>query len=512
MSCGYRGKVKPLEKVSCRLEKNIEYIEQCFDRCDDVIHRKLYIDQGKYPIYIVYIDSMIDRDLVEGDIIKTLIFSFEKEVQLTEQQNLLSFIKDRAMLSADISMKCDFQAILTDVLSGNTVIFGANAPEALVIDSKNLPSRGVPTAETEVSVRGSKDSFNESLRQNTLLIRKRIRDTRLKTEQMKIGRRTQTDVALLYMDDLVQKDILSELKSDLDAFDVDAIFDSGNIEQYMEHRWLSPFPQFQATERPDKAASAIMEGRIVLIVDNSPMVIMTPTTLNCFFQAADDYYYRWEIASFTRIVRYLAACIAIGFPGFYVAAAIFHPEIFPTSLALSITASRQGVPFPLAVEIILMELAFELLREAGIRLPGPMGSTLSIVGGLIIGQAAVDAHIVSPVVVIVVALTALASFAIPNDSFASAFRFMKFMLIILGAFFGLAGFVSGVFLILVHLASLESYGIPYLDPYASSSAHPSEEFKDSVMRYPLFTMRQRPIFTRAGARIRFAKKQKQKNS
>ena len=181
--------------------------------------------------------------------------------------------------------------------------------------------------------------------------------------------------------------------------------------------------------------------------------------------------------SFTRCLRYVAALIAMGFPGFYVAVATFHPEIFPTSLLLTVAASRRGVPFPLVVEIILMELAFELLREAGIRLPGPMGSALSIVGGLIVGQAAVDANIVSPVVVIVVALTALASFAVPNDNFASAFRLLKFGLIVVGAVAGLPGFVLGLLVILTHLASLESYGIPYLSPYALSSVEPAEEFK-----------------------------------
>ncbi len=514
-----------MKYVSANLKENIDYISKCFERCADVVQKQIFINQGQYPIYVVYMDSMIDSDLVENNILKTLVFYFEKnqvcpkvntkggtekEIEAEKQENLLSYIEQHAMLTANVSMVSGFDSIITDIMAGKTAIFGAACDKALMIDGKGYPKRGVDEAQSEVSVRGAKDSFNESLRTNTILIRRRIRDTKLKTEQIKIGRRTQTDIAIMYMDDLVRPEILDEILKELKSFEVDGMFDSGSLEQYMGRRWYSPFPVFQATQRPDKASSALLEGRVVLVVDNSPTVIMAPATLNCFFQASDDYYYRWGIASFTRCLRYVAALIAMGFPGFYVAVVTFHPEIFPTSLLLTVAASRRGVPFPLVVEIILMELAFELLREAGIRLPGPMGSALSIVGGLIVGQAAVDANIVSPVVVIVVALTALASFAVPNDNFASAFRLLKFGLIVVGAVAGLPGFVLGLLVILTHLASLESYGIPYLSPYALSSVEPAEEFKDSILRLPLFMMRRRPVFTRAGARVRYKERSEKK--
>lgn len=514
-----------MKYVNANLKENIDYISKCFERCADVVQKQIFINQGQYPIYVVYMDSMIDSDLVENNILKTLVFCFEKnqvcpkvntkggtekEIEAEKQENLLSYIEQHAMLTANVSMVSEFDSIITDIMAGKTAIFGAACDKALMIDGKGYPKRGVDEAQSEVSVRGAKDSFNESLRTNTILIRRRIRDTKLKTEQIKIGRRTQTDIAIMYMDDLVRPEILEEVLKELKSFEVDGVFDSGSLEQYMGRRWYSPFPVFQATQRPDKASSALLEGRVVLVVDNSPTVIMAPATLNCFFQASDDYYYRWGIASFTRCLRYVAALIAMGFPGFYVAVATFHPEIFPTSLLLTVAASRRGVPFPLVVEIILMELAFELLREAGIRLPGPMGSALSIVGGLIVGQAAVDANIVSPVVVIVVALTALASFAVPNDNFASAFRLLKFGLIVVGAVAGLPGFVLGLLVILTHLASLESYGIPYLSPYALSSVEPAEEFKDSILRLPLFMMRRRPVFTRAGARVRYKERSEKK--
>lgn len=493
-------------KISKELCKNKDYLEKRFEHCSDVVSRLLYIGGGSYAVYMVYMDSMVNRDLLEGQILKSLMFS---RVNMPESAPL-KYIKDFCISTADAKMINDMEAAVTEALSGNTLIFGENEDDVLIINTKNFPSRGVSQAESEVTIRGPKDSFTESLRVNTVLIRRRIRDTRLKSEALKIGVRTKTDVALMYMEDLVRGDVLSEIKQRLESFMIDGVLDSGMIEQFTEKKWYSPFPQFQSTERPDKAASAILEGRVVLVVDNSPMVLLMPTTLNCFFQASDDYYNRWGIVCFTRFLRYAAALIAMLFPGLYIAVANFHPEIFPTSLALSFTASRQGVPFPLAVEIIIMELAFEVLREAGIRLPGPMGSTLGIVGGLIIGQAAVDANIVSPVVVIVVALTALAAFTIPNEGFASAFRLVKFFIILASAFFGILGFVMGTLAVLIHLCSLTSFGIPYMMPFVDSSVCPKEDYKDSAVRFPLFTMKDRPVFTRENARQRLRRTAKRR--
>ena len=484
--------------ISGQLDKDAAYIKKRFECCSDVVHRRLFIGEGSYEIDMVYMDSMADRDLVEGEILKSLMFG---RVNLP-RTGCLEAIQDFYLTTADAKLIDDMEAAVTEILSGNTVIFGADAKRALMINSKKIPMRGVSEAESETTIRGAKDSFTESVRTNTVLIRRRIRDTRLKAEAMKIGVRTKTDVALMYMEDLVRPQVLEEIKKRLEAFVIDGIFDSGMLEQMTEKKWYSPFPQFQSTERPDKASSALLEGRVALIVDNSPMVLLLPVTLACFFQAADDYYNRWGIVCFTRFLRYVSAVTAMVLPALYIALAGFHTEIFPTSLALSLTAARQGVPFPLALEVILMEIAFEILREAGIRLPGPMGSTLGIVGGLIIGQAAVDANIVSPIVVIVVALTALSAFTIPNEGFASAFRLVKFFLILAGTFFGILGVVMGVITVLIHLCSLTSFGIPYMMPFVDTSVCPKEDYKDSAVRYPIFTMRERPVFTRRYARRR----------
>jgi spore germination protein len=399
--------------------------------------------------------------------------------------------------SADRTKIFDMEEAITDVLAGNTLLFLEHCEFAIQISSKKFPNRGIQPPEQEVSIRGPKDSFNESLRSSTALIRRRIRDTRLKVEQIQVGVRSKTDLAIVYMEDLVHEEILDQLKEEISQISVDGILDSGVLEQFLEKKVNSPFPQYQHTERPDKVSSGILEGRIAVVVDNSPEVLLLPVTLNVFFQAGDDYYNRWEVAVFARILRYLSAMIAVGLPGLYIAVADFHTEVLPTDLILSFANAREHVPFPVVVEVLLMELSFELLREAGIRLPGQLGGTIGIVGGLIVGQAAVEAGLVSTIVVIIVSFTAIASFSIPSESFRGAFRLMKFFMIALCAVWGLYGFFLGWLLIAIHLCGLESYGVAYLSPTVSGGRE-----EDYVLRMPWREQKQRPLFTKEGARRR----------
>lgn len=264
--------------------------------------------------------------------------------------------------------------------------------------------------------------------------------------------------------------------------------------------------QFQTTQRPDRAAMAILEGRVVLIADNSPIALILPTDYNSFIQTSDDYYNRWEIASLGRILRFLASFFAMTLPGLYLAVCNFHTQILPTKLLLSFAAARQGVPFPGVVEVLLMELSFELLREAGVRLPGAMGNTIGIVGGLIIGQAAVEANLVSPIVVIVVAFTALCSFAVPNEEFATAFRILKFFFIAMCAWLGFFGFLMALLAVLIHLSHLQSFGIPYLMPFVGADVTDYQDERDSLLRLPLYQLRHRPVFARRHNRLRLRRK------
>lgn len=490
-------------ELTTSLQKNIEIYETLFENCSDVIKRKFTIgDQNKIDIYLTYIDNIVDKELLEELSLKNLLYGMGN----FPSKGQFEYIKEKGLRTADVSVVTSMQDITQAVLSGDSILMVDGYAKAYKIASKSYPSRGVSSAESEVVIRGSKESFTEPISTNKVLIRRRIRDTKLKIKQEKIGIRSNTDVAILYMEDIVRKDILEEIENRLKDFVIDGILDSGMLEQLTESSWASPFPQFQSTERPDKAASAILEGRIVLLVDNSPMALILPTTLNSFFQASDDYYSRWEVATLIRLLRYIAAFMAVALPGLYIVILNFHSEIIPTALALSFAAARQGVPFSVVFEVIIMEIAFELLREAGIRVPGPMGNTIGIVGGLIIGNAAVEANLVSPMIVIIVSITAIASFAVPNEAFSSAFRITRYMTIILSALLGLLGFLVSIMLILIHLTGLRSFGIPYLMPYVSTGMKESMETKDGIIRYPIYAMKNRPIYANNHEKVRLAKK------
>lgn len=482
-------------KISQDIQNNIKYVEAVMADCNDLIKKEFHIGRRRnIRIYVVYMDGLVNTEMIQESVIKPMLIEPVQEKRQAVDQWVIE--------SADRKWITTMEEAFTAILSGNTVVFIDGEGQAILISSKMPPTRGVQTADQEVAMVGPKDSFNESLRTNTALVRRRIRDTRLKVIQKQVGTRSKTDYAIMYIDDLVKKDILEEIEAQIEEMCVDGVLDSSMLQQLLEKNTKTPFPTYQLTQRPDKTASGLLEGRIAVIVDNSPEALLLPVTLNVFFQASDDYYNRWETATFARILRYISAFLAVGLPGFYVALASYHPEVLPTPFLLALVSAREGVPFPVVVEVLLMELSFELLREAGIRLPGQLGGTIGIVGGLIVGQAAVDAHIVSTIVVIVVSLTAIASFSIPNETFTGAFRLLKFMLIAFCTFWGLYGFFLGCLAIFIHLFQMENYGVPYMYPTTAKEHGVSTAFQDYVIRAPLKSMKLRPEFTKNDARIR----------
>ncbi len=488
-----------IASMSTNLEENINTFNTLFKDCDDLVKRRFTIGgANKVDIYFLYMDNMINKELLEEDTLRYLLYKMDE----LPKENKFDYIKAKGLRSADVTELDTVQKIVDGILSGDTAILIDGYDKALKISVKGFANRGVPTAENEVTVRGSKESFSEALFINRVLIRKRIKDTNLKIKQMKVGTRTKTDVAVVYIDDIAKKEIVDDIVHRIENFVIDGIFDSGMLEQLTERNHYSPFPEFQSTERPDKAASALTEGRVCIIVDNSPMVLLLPTTLNSFYQASDDYYSRWEIATFSRILRYIASFFAVALPGLYIVIVNYQSELISTNLALSFAAAREGVPFSILLEVIIMEIAFELLLEAGIRLPGPMGNTIGIVGGLIIGDAAVNANLASPMVVIVVALTAIAAFTIPNEAFAAAFRLVRYLIIILSAVWGLLGFIIGIMLLMTHLCGLKSFGTPYLVPFVASGIVGNKDYKDAIIKMPTNKMTSRPSYTRPNARKR----------
>lgn len=483
-------------EISNDIQDNINYLNATFYDCNDIVKREINIGEKlDISIFIMYIDLMVDRNLIESTVVDTLIIWLKETVRYVNDKNqdLFKIIVNAGLTTVDFKVSDDLNELKNAVLSGDTIVLVENSTSAIIVSTKGWPNRGIQSAENEVVLQGSKEAFSEVFRFNSVLIRRRIKDERLKIQQFKVGTRSQTDVGVMYMDDIVDKEVLYGVIEKIKDINIDAIYDTGYIEQFIEKE-KSPFPQMQITERPDKASSALLEGRIVVIVDNSPVVLIVPATLNLFFQASDDYYQRNGIASFVRLIRFGAGIMSLTLPGLYLAISIFHTSMISMDLVFKMAGARENVPFPPLSEILMMELAFELLREAGIRLPAPIGSTIGIVGGIIIGQSAVEAGLVSPIVVIIVALTAIASFAIPNTSFGSAIRVCKYGVTIASAYLGFLGFWLAIICILIHLASLKSFGVPYLFPYAGGEVNGYTDYKDSFVRMPFNYMRKRPLF------------------
>ncbi|MDR1533104.1 MAG: spore germination protein [Clostridiales bacterium] len=485
--------------ISGELDKNIAYLEKTFKDCGDIVKRKFPVGETRRQwVFVIYADNMTDRAELEVNIINSLMISVRYVEPSVEELagNVFEGLRDGGISSADITETAEMDDVVFAVLSGNTPLLLDGYKKALIISTRKYPTRGVQATDTEVVIQGSKEAFTEVMRMNTALIRRRIRDPNLKIRQLRVGRRSQTDVALVYMEGIVRPQVLGEALKRIERINIDAILDSGYIEQLIEGNWLSPLPQAQVTERPDKSAAAVLEGRIVIIVDNSPFVLIIPATFNTFFQAVEDYYQRWGIMSMLRCLRYTAGVLSVTLPGLYLSATLYHPSMLPTVLIYKLVESRMPVPFPAAIEVLIMDAAFELLREAGVRLPGPIGNTIGIVGGLIIGQAAVEAGLASPIVVIVIALTGICGFAIPHVSLVTGFRLMKYLILIMAAALGLYGFCLASIIILIHMASLKSFGIPYMFPFVSGEVNNYGDFKDTLFRVPLFMMKRRPIFAK----------------
>lgn len=493
----------PKQRISSQIEENERAIKAAFSNCDDLKMRKLSIGKNRTRTAMVcYIEVNTGNSLIN---VLGRMIAYLDEIP---EERITDAVKENAFALSDAEALVYIDDAIRGVLIGDTVLFVDGVEAALKMPDQGYPKMGIGKSEAEKVVRGSDESFTESEKANTALIRKRIRNTQLKVKEFQVGVRSFTNVAIVYIEGLAERQLVEEIHRRLTAYDIDGVMDSGVLEQLAEESWISPFPQFQSTRRPDRAAMEVLNGKVVVLVDNSPVALLLPTDVNSFLKTTDDYYNRFYMATFARLVRYVAAFFALTLPGLYLAVTNFHTQILPTPLLLSFWKAREGVPFPAALEVLLMELSFELIREAGVRLPGTMGNTIGIVGGLIIGQSAVEANLVSPIVVIVVAFTALCSFAIPNEEFAFSFRILKFLLIALSAWFGFFGFLIGLFLVLVHMASLKSFSVPYLSPYVGPQLNGYQDEKDSLVRFPLRMLWKRPIYANPHQRTKLKKKEK----
>ncbi len=481
----------PIKK---ELASNIDYLKNKLAASDDLVYKELFIGADtEFAAQLVYIDGMINKDYLQNQILEPLMF----DIQLTSQHTNLKHqlnntLSQLSIPLASIETAASLEAAIESLLAGNVLLFIDNVAEAFVLDIRQEEGRSIGTPTLEQTTRGSQEAFTESIATNISLIRKRLRDNNLLVKIDKIGDRTNTDLGLLYIEDVADEDVVKEIENRLEKIDLDGILDIGYIEQYLADKPLSPFPVFDSTERPDTAVSNLLEGKIVLILDGSPFATIMPTTFIQFFQSPEDYYDVFYMGGFLRILRLVAAFLSITLPSLYVALVAFRHELLPRDLAMSIAQARQGVPFPSYLEALIMELSLELLREAGLRLPGPIGQTIGIVGGIILGEAAVNAGLVSGPMVIVVAVTAISSFVIPSYSAAIPLRLIRLPMMVLAASFSIYGIMIGWLIILIHLCDLESLGHPYFAPFAPLKW---SDLKDSLLRFPLRLMGQRPTST-----------------
>lgn len=438
---------------------------------------------------LIYVEGLCDSASIEDHILRPLLRADDQSAAFARE--LPQYAKSHILTIGDIREIGDQDTLFRAFLSGASVLLFDGFAQALSLDTRGWEQRGIEEPSSQMVLRGPKEGFTETLKTNIGLLRRKIKTTQLRAERMTIGRLSRTDVAIMYVEGTAEPSVLSELRQRLALIEIDTILESGNLEEFIQDDRLTYFPTVFNTERPDVAAAGLAEGRVVVLVDGTPFVLLVPALLTQFLQSPDDYYQRADIASILRLLRLCAFFIALLAPSVFIAITSFHQEMLPSTLLISIAASRAGVPFPVFVEAMVMEMTFELLREAGLRMPKAVGQAISIVGALVLGEAAVQAGLVSPGMVIVVSLTAITTFAIPYTSLATPIRILRFMMMGLAAMFGLYGIFIGVTYLIIHLNTLHSFGVPYLKPYAPFVLR---DQKDGVVfRTPIWRMVLRPF-------------------
>jgi len=480
--------------LSKNLEENLQKFKAFLQDSTDVVFRDFKLGKEGISCGLVYIDGLIDKTTVHEHILKNMMYEItmleNSQGKAIDKAIAFEAVKNHVVSVAEIKEVDTLDEAMNMVFSGEVALMVDGFDKILIVSARGWPARGVTEPQTESVVRGPKEGFTETLRTNTVLLRRKCKDPNMVIKTVKLGRRSKTDVAYAYIKGITSNELIEEVEKRLNRIDVDQIIDSGQVEQFIQDNRFSPFPQVQVSERPDKVAAALMEGRVAILVDNSPFALIVPAGLYTFYQSPEDYYDRWLISSFLRTLRWIASIMAAFIPTIYVAIISFHPGFIPTPLALTIAASRANVPFPSFVEALLMELTIELLRESGARLPKPIGQTIGIVGGIVLGDAAIRAGITGPAMVLIVAITAIASFVIPSYSAAIGLRIIRFPLMLLGATLGLYGVMLGFIVINIHLVSLKSFGMNYMAPQAPIIP---KDLKDFTFRLPGSMMKRRPI-------------------
>ena len=477
------------------LKENLQHIKNTLGESADIIIREIKIgNEGRIKVGIIYTDGLSNSEALQNFIMETLMIDIKQtdiENNLTADSSTLTLLKNSALTVGELSDVSDFDQLFTSLLSGDVIVLIDSFSSGYIIGNKQYMAGGVmePTAQTVI--RGPREGFSENLRVNTALVRRIIKDPNLWMISKEVGRRTKTNIAIMYIEGVADENVVDEVRNRIGRIDIDGILESANIEEFIQDSQFTLFPTVFNTERPDTVAAALLEGRIAILVDGTPFVLIVPALFIQFFQSSEDYYQRAVMASLIRLLRFIAFGISILMPALYISLITFHHEIIPSALLVSLAAQREGVPFPAFVEAIIMEITFEILREAGLRMPRAIGSAMSIVGAFVIGTAAVEAGIISAAMVIVVSITAISSFVSPTYDIAIAGRIVRFIFMGLAASFGLYGILIVLIALVLHLCSLSSFGVPYMSPFAPFNA---AGLKDSLIRFPIWNMLKRPSY------------------
>ncbi|WP_082592971.1 spore germination protein [Paenibacillus sp. Soil766] len=472
--------------LALTLAENKQWLEQQLANCSDICYLPRFFGADlQYGALVVYCDSLIDdKDLVYlKDVLQDLVFQEAGvEAATIDLKKLISFFENQGISSRNVTIIDQLPIAEHNILRGQVVIFFEQWNKALSFHALTLETRQITEPMNEPVVRGPQEATVENLKINLGLLRNRLKSANFKIEKFVASGETKTEIAIGYLDGSVNPNTLAEFKKRFDKAIQEEILEVAYIEELIEDSTYSPFPQFRHTERTDTAIAALLDGKIIVITSGSPSVMICPGLFMEFFQSSEDYYIRSLYSSLIRILRLSAFIMALTLPSLYIAISTFHSELIPTVLLLAILDTREGIPFPAFIEALLMEFFFEIMREAGIRLPKPVGSAVSIVGALVIGQAAIEAKIASPIMVIIVALTGIASFSLPNYNMAISLRILRFPLMFLAASLGGFGFMIGFLFIFLHLVSLRSLGQTYLTPWAPLKM---SQLKDGFIRAPL---------------------------
>lgn len=470
------------------LSVNLEYMKVRYNALinSDIIIREFTLTarNKQYNAFLFYIEGMVNAQIINDFVLNPLMLRNKanmfdgdenrvvKEaitnnisVRRVKKFNLLDYIFNNLMPQNNVEKVQEFDQIISGINSGNCALFVDTLDTAFDIDVKGFKHRNIDKPENEIVIRGSQEAFTEAIRINTSMLRRLVNNENLVIENIEVGLLSKTKCAVCYMKNIANNELISEVKYRLNNVNVDYLISSGQLEQLIEDNGKFSLPQLISTERPDKATNYLLEGRVVIIVNGSPYSLIAPGTLIDFISSPEDLNLKYQFANLLKVIRILAFFLTLLLPGIYVAITSYHQELIPTELLFAIVASRESVPFPIIFEIFLMELSFELIREAGLRVPTPIGPTIGIVGALILGQAAVEANIVSPILIIIVAITAISSFAIPDFSLGFHCRLSRFLYIILGYSLGFLGICLGLFVHFLILSNLKSFGLPYLQPF-----------------------------------------------